>query len=68
MEGSQRIKVFLNGEEIHVFKGMKVKHILSYDIISDIQNGDKMVVDDEGHERGIEGSLSEGEKVFIKKI
>jgi len=47
---------------------MKVKHILTQDMLKDIRNGTKIVTDGEGHECGLEGSLINGEKLYIKKI
>lgn len=68
MEESKRIKVYVNEKPVYIFKGMKVKHILTQDMLKDIRNGTKIVTDGEGHERGPEGSLTDGEKLYIKKI
>ena len=68
MEESQRIKVYLNGNAIEVFKGMKVKHILTHTMVHDIRNGEIIITDVEGHERGLEGSLSDGEHLKIRVI
>jgi hypothetical protein len=67
-EGSQKIRVFLNGEELETFRGMKVKHILPFATIRAISNGELMVTDEEGHERGLEGSLADGEHLKIRPI
>lgn len=67
-EGSQKIRVFLNGEELETFRGMKVKHILPFKTIRAINNGELMVTDEEGHERGLEGSLAEGEHLQIHTV
>ncbi len=67
MEESKRIKVYVNEKPVYIFKGMKVKHILTQDMLKDIRNGTKIVTDGEGHERGFEGSLSNGEKLYVKK-
>ena len=66
MEESKRIKVYLNGKPIVVFRGMKVKHILTQNTAKDVKNGTKIIMDGEGHERGLEGSLTDGEKLYIK--
>jgi hypothetical protein len=68
MEESKRIKVYLNGNAIEVFKGMKVKHILTHTMVHDIRNGRIIITDKEGHERGLEGSLCDGEYLKIQAI
>jgi hypothetical protein len=67
-EGSQKIRVFLNGEELETFRGMKVKHILPFETIKAISKGELMVTDEEGHERGLEGSLTEGDHLQIHAV
>ncbi len=66
MEESTKIKVYLNGKETRIFKGMKVKHVLSAEMVKAVRNGSKLIVDREGNEWGLEGSLSEGEEIFVK--
>ena len=51
MEGLKRIKVYLNGKPVYLFKGMKVKHILTEEMLKDVRGGHKIVIDDDGHER-----------------
>lgn len=67
MEESRRIKVYLNGKPVHIFRGMKVKHILSLETLQEIKSGESIITDEEGNERGLEGSLSDGEKLHIGK-
>ena len=66
-EESKKIKVYLNGKPVHIFRGMKVKHILNQNTLKEIRNGDKIVTDEDGHERGLEGSLTQGEKLLVRK-
>lgn len=68
MAESSKIKVFLDGKSIELFKGMKVKHILSHKIIQRIKEGNIVVTDEEGHERGLEGSLTDGEHLKTRII
>jgi hypothetical protein len=68
MVESKRIKVYLNGKPVHIFRGMKVKHILNQSTLKEIGKGDKIVTDEDGHERGLEGSLAEGEKLLVKRF
>jgi hypothetical protein len=67
MVESRKIKVYLNEKPVHVFRGMKVKHLLTKDMKKAVRNGDKAIFDEEGNERGLEGSLTEGEKLYVKK-
>ena len=68
MEESKKIKVYLNGKPVHIFRGMKVKHILNQNTLKEIRHGDKIVTDEDGHERGLEGSLTDEEKLFVKRF
>jgi hypothetical protein len=47
---------------------MQVKHILSHEIIARIRNGNAIVTDGEGNERGLDGSLSDGDRLIIRSI
>jgi len=67
MEDSKRIRIYLDGKGISIFKGMKVKHILDIETIKRVEDGDMVITDADGHERGLQGSLSEGEKLFKKE-
>ena len=68
MEESRKIRVFLDGKPINLFKGMKVKHILTHEMVEKIKEGSRIVVDEEGNERGLEGSLTDGEHLKIEAI
>jgi hypothetical protein len=67
-EESQKIRVFLNEKEIETFRGMKVKHILSCETIKAVKRGEIILTDGEGNERGLEGSLTEGEYIKTKTM
>jgi len=67
MEESKKIKVYLDGKEVWIFKGMKVKHMLSTEVLNAVRKGEKYVVTSDGHKVGLEGNLSQGERVFVKK-
>lgn len=66
MAGSRKIRVYLNGEAVDLFIGMKVKHLLSHGQAHGVRKGELVVTDTEGNERGLEGSLSDGEHLSIK--
>lgn len=67
MAGSEKIRVFLNGKEIETFRGMKVKHVLSYETVKAVREGKVIVTDGERHERGLEGTLTDGEYLKTRK-
>lgn len=68
MEESKKIEVFLNGKSVTVFRGMKVKHILDVDTLRCVRKGTKKVIDENGNQRGLEGSLTEGDVLQITKL
>ncbi len=65
MAGSPKIKVFVNGRKIETFRGMRVKHILPHETVEAVRQGTAMVMDEEGHERGLEGSLNDGDRLRV---
>ena len=66
MKESKKIKIYVNDKPVFIFKGMKVKHVFSYEVLQEVKKGTKIITDEEGHERGLEGSLTDGEKIYIK--
>lgn len=66
MEESKRIKAYLDEAPLSIFRGMKLKHILAHEVVEEIKEGSKIVVDEEGNERGLEGSITDGERLFLK--
>jgi len=67
IEVSEKIAVYVNGREIHLYRGMKVKHaLIAYDegVYRTALAGEIRVVDENGFTVGIEGSLADGSKIF----
>jgi hypothetical protein len=61
------MKVYVNEQEIECLPGMKVSHALtSVNLLEDARQGAK-VTDEWGNEIGLDGELSEGMKIEVKK-
>jgi hypothetical protein len=59
------MKVYVNNIPFHILPGMTVKHILiSTGLLKEIEQG-KHIVDEWDNELGIEGELTEGERIFV---
>lgn len=57
--------VYLNNREVEIIPGMKVKHVLINAGILKKGIYIKSIKDQWGNEVGIDGELSEGDKIFI---
>ncbi len=60
------MRVYVNDKPVDILPRMKVKHAL---IAAGILNNLKMskkVYDEWGNEVGLEGALSEGQKIYVK--
>jgi sulfur carrier protein ThiS len=68
MEGSKKIRVYLDGKPVSIFEGMKVKHILDTETLKCVRMGTKVVIDEDGNQYGLEGSLTEGDELRIKTL
>jgi len=64
------VKVYVNGEEIEIFAGARVKNALlgySREEYEAVKEREKLVKDEFGNEILLDGSLSAGEKIFIEE-
>ena len=64
---NESICVYVNDREISVYRGMKVKHaLIAYDegVYKAALEGEVRVEDQNGFSVGLEGSLSDGAKLF----
>lgn len=60
------MKVYVNDMEVYILQGMSIKHaILSADLYDEIKNG-KKVYDEWGNEIGLDGSIYENMKIYVK--
>ena len=60
------MRVFVNDFPVELLPGMTVYHaILKAGLLREIEGG-KKAYDEKGHELGLGGSLSGGEKIFVR--
>ena len=65
---NERIDVYVNGERINLYRGMKVKHaLIAYDqgLYKAALAGEVHMEDENGFSIGIEGGLADGTKIFV---
>lgn len=60
------MKVYVNDVEIHLMPGMTVRHALIYSGLIDMIKQGKKVYDEAGNEIGLDGSLTEGERIYLR--
>ena len=59
------MRVYVNNRAFHILPGMTVKHILiTAGLLKEIEQG-KRIVDAWNNEIGIDGELTEGERIFL---
>jgi len=60
------MKAYVNDREVTLTPGMTVKHaIIAAELMEEIRRG-KKVYDDQGHEVGLGGALTEGAKIYVR--
>jgi len=60
------MKVYVNHRPIEIFPGMTVKHaLISAGLLKEIEKL-KKVYDEWGNELGLDGTLFEGMKIYVK--
>ncbi len=65
-----KITVYVNGQEVRIHRGMKVKHALiacDQSLYDAAETGDLSVRDASGFNVGLEGALRDGAKLFTGK-
>jgi hypothetical protein len=63
----ENINVYVNGQKIDLYRGMKVKHaLMAYDqsLYKAVLAGEVRVEDENGFFLGLEGHLADGAKIF----
>ncbi len=63
------MEVFVNGNKVQIYRGMKVKHALiaiDQAIYTAAMKGAILVVDENGFTVGLDGELSEGARIFTR--
>ncbi len=64
------MEVFVNDTKVEIYRGMKVKHaLIAYDqaLYEAALEGEAQVFDENGFEIGLEGSLTERSRIFIRR-
>jgi len=64
---SEQIGVYVNGQKISLYRGMKVKHaLIAYDqsLYKAALAGEVRIEDSNGFAVGLEGSLADGSEIF----
>ena len=64
-----QMSVFVNDTEVKIFRGMTVKHaLISLDtaLARAVEAGESIAVDHRGFQLGLDGSLSEGARIFTR--
>jgi hypothetical protein len=67
---ADKMTVYVNGREVSIHRGMKVKHALiacDQSLYDAAEAGDLAVRDANGFNVGLEGSLRDGAKLFTGK-
>ena len=59
------MRVFVNDLSINILPGMTVRHALINAGLFDRMNASEKVYDEWGNEIGLDGELSEGNKIYI---
>ncbi|OPY80737.1 MAG: hypothetical protein A4E65_01353 [Syntrophorhabdus sp. PtaU1.Bin153] len=60
------MRVYVNGQEVHIITGMTVRHaLIAVGLIRDVESG-KRVYDEKDNEIGLGGALAEGSRIYVK--
>ncbi len=65
------MEVFVNGNKVQIYRGMKVKHaLIAFDqaLYTAAVEGKIGVEDENGFALGLDGGLSEGAKIFTRTL
>lgn len=60
------MKVYVNDTPVDILPGMTVKHALIHTGLIKVIESLKKVYDEWGNEIGLDGTLSEGAKIYVK--
>lgn len=59
--------VFVNNKRVVLRRGMKIKHSLSMNQLRGVRSGEMVVTDQRGNLIGLEGSLADGSRLYVRK-
>lgn len=61
------MRVYVNDRKIELAPGMKIRHaLLQTGLMSEVERGKKRVYDRWGNEAGIDGSLTEDARIYVR--
>jgi len=70
-KAQERIKVHVNGKAVWISRTFSVKHaLLAYneDSLAEVVSGEAYVTDARGNEVGLDGSLFEGMRLYVRDV
>ncbi len=60
------MRIYVNEKPVDILPGMTVKHaLINAGLLKELE-WDKKVYDEWGNEIGLDGALSEGERIYVK--
>jgi len=64
---SGRIRVYVDDKEVSLYRGMRVRHALTLEQVRLVESGGAEVRDSYGHVVGLDGALSDGQRLTFHK-
>ena len=64
---SGRITVYVDDKEVSLYRGMRVRHALTPEQVRLVESGGAEVRDSYGHVVGLDGALSNGQRLTFRK-
>jgi hypothetical protein len=61
------MEVYVNDKLVHLLSGMTVKHAIANEGLLEKLKRSEKVYDEWGNELGLDGALSEGAKIFVRR-
>lgn len=60
------MKVYVNNQALHIYAGMTVRHaLLTAEVLEELKDA-KKVYDEWGNEIGLDGVLTEEERIYVR--
>ena len=63
----ERITVYVDDKEILLYRGMRVRHTLTLEQVRLVESGGAEVRDSYGHVVGLDGALSDGQRLTFHR-
>jgi hypothetical protein len=65
---NQRITVYVDSEPRRFFRGLRVRHAVGHEVAWRVGLGEATVQDRDGNQLDLDGTLYEGERLFVKAV